>query len=66
MGHTLRLDVVAEGVESEDQLRFLKALNCDYAQGLLFGRAMAADDFRDLLLAQGGSAGRYRSLFARG
>lgn len=66
MGHTLRLDVVAEGVESEEQLRFLKALNCDYAQGLLFGRAMAADDFRDLLLDQGGSAGRYRSLFARG
>lgn len=66
MGHTLRLDVVAEGVESEEQLRFLKALNCDYAQGLLFGRAMAADDFRDLLLDQGGSASRYRSLFARG
>lgn len=65
MGHTLRLDVVAEGVESEDQLRFLKALNCDYAQGLLFGRAMAADDFRDLLLDQGSAAGRYRGLFAR-
>jgi diguanylate cyclase (GGDEF)-like protein/PAS domain S-box-containing protein len=66
MGHTLRLDVVAEGVESEEQLRFLKALNCDYAQGLLFGRVMAVDDFRDLLLDQGGAAGRYRSLFARG
>ena len=66
MGHSLRLDVVAEGIESEDQLRFLRALNCDYAQGLLFGRAMAAEDFRDLLLAQAGSAGRYRPLFARG
>jgi diguanylate cyclase (GGDEF)-like protein/PAS domain S-box-containing protein len=66
MGHSLRLDVVAEGVESEDQLRFLRALNCDYAQGLLFGRAMAAEDFRDLLLDQAGSAGRYRTLFARG
>lgn len=66
MGHTLRLDVVAEGVESEEQLRFLKALNCDYAQGLLFGRAMAVDDFRDLLLDQGGATGRYHSLFARG
>jgi EAL domain-containing protein (putative c-di-GMP-specific phosphodiesterase class I) len=65
MGHSLRLDVVAEGIESEDQLRFLRALNCDYAQGLLFGRAMAADDFRDLLLDQAGSAGRYRPLFAR-
>jgi diguanylate cyclase (GGDEF)-like protein/PAS domain S-box-containing protein len=66
MGHSLRLDVVAEGIESEDQLRFLRALNCDYAQGLLFGRPMAAEDFRDLLLAQAGSAGRYRPLFARG
>jgi diguanylate cyclase (GGDEF)-like protein/PAS domain S-box-containing protein len=66
MGHSLKLEVVAEGVESEDQLRFLRALNCDYAQGLLFGRAMAADDFRDLLLAQGSGASRYRPLFAHG
>jgi len=66
MGHSLRLDVVAEGIESEDQLRFLRALNCDFAQGLLFGRAMAAEDFRDLLLSQAGTAGRYRPLFARG
>jgi len=66
MGHSLKLEVVAEGVETEDQLRFLRALNCDYAQGLLFGRAMAADDFRDLLLDQAGGASRYRPLFARG
>ena len=66
MGHSLKLEVVAEGVESEDQLRFLRALNCDYAQGLLFGRAMAADDFRDLVIDQAGGAGRYRPLFARG
>ncbi|MEQ1803258.1 MAG: EAL domain-containing protein [Gammaproteobacteria bacterium] len=65
MGHSLKLEVVAEGVESEEQLRFLRALNCDYAQGLLFGRAMAADDFRDLVIDQGGGAGRYRPLFAR-
>jgi diguanylate cyclase (GGDEF)-like protein/PAS domain S-box-containing protein len=66
MGHSLKLEVVAEGVESEEQLRFLRALNCDYAQGLLFGRAMAPDDFRDLLLDQRGGPGRYRPLFARG
>jgi EAL domain-containing protein (putative c-di-GMP-specific phosphodiesterase class I) len=66
MGHSLKLDVVAEGVESEEQLRFLRALNCDYAQGLLFGRAMAADDFRELVRAQAGGPGRYRPLFARG
>ena len=66
MGHSLNLEVVAEGVETEDQLRFLRALNCDYAQGLLFGRAMAADDFRDLLLDESSGASRYRPLFARG
>ena len=31
----------------------------------LMVRAMAADDFRDLLLEQGGAAGRYRGLFVR-
>lgn len=66
MGHSLRLDVVAEGVESEEQLRFLRALNCDYAQGLLFGRVLAADEFQDLLVDQGAGTGRYRALFARG
>jgi diguanylate cyclase (GGDEF)-like protein/PAS domain S-box-containing protein len=65
MGHSLKLEVVAEGVESEEQLRFLRALNCDYAQGLLFGRAMAADDFRDLVIDQAGGPGRYSPLFAR-
>ncbi len=64
MGHSLKLEVVAEGVESEDQLRFLRALHCDFAQGLLFGRAMAPDDFQDLLVDQGTGAGRYRPLFA--
>jgi diguanylate cyclase (GGDEF)-like protein/PAS domain S-box-containing protein len=65
MGHSLQLDVVAEGVESEDQLRFLRALNCDYAQGLLFGSPMSADDFLELLRDQQGGSGRYRPLFAR-
>jgi EAL domain-containing protein (putative c-di-GMP-specific phosphodiesterase class I) len=66
MGHSLRLDVVAEGVESEEQLRFLRALNCDYAQGLLFGRVLSAEEFRDLMVDQGAGTGRYRALFARG
>ena len=66
MGHSLKLEVVAEGVETEDQLRFLRALNCDYAQGQLFGRAMAADDFLDLLVDQAAGARRYKPLFARG
>ena len=38
LGHNLGLKVVAEGVESEEQLRFLRANLCDEAQGFLMGR----------------------------
>ena len=36
IGHTLGLSVIAEGVENEDQLEFLKRNRCDLAQGYLF------------------------------
>jgi EAL domain-containing protein (putative c-di-GMP-specific phosphodiesterase class I) len=52
MGRSLEMDVVAEGVESEEQLVFLRAHNCHYAQGRLFGDATSADDFLALLQAQ--------------
>jgi EAL domain-containing protein (putative c-di-GMP-specific phosphodiesterase class I) len=38
MGHGLGLEVVAEGVETEEQLAVLRRLNCDGAQGYLLGR----------------------------
>lgn len=57
MGHSLEMDVVAEGVETEDQLRFLRALNCDYAQGHLFGPAMPAERMGELIRA--GNQSRY-------
>jgi diguanylate cyclase (GGDEF)-like protein/PAS domain S-box-containing protein len=42
IGRTLRLQVVAEGVEERHQLQALRALGCDLAQGFLLGRPMGA------------------------
>ncbi len=63
MGQNLNMDVVAEGVESEEQLGFLQRLGCTYAQGLLFGDPMSADSYLDLLLAQADGTDEYRALF---
>jgi EAL domain-containing protein (putative c-di-GMP-specific phosphodiesterase class I) len=49
MGQTLNLEVVAEGVETEGQLKFLRSQFCDEAQGFLFGRPMPAEEFGQLL-----------------
>jgi EAL domain-containing protein (putative c-di-GMP-specific phosphodiesterase class I) len=46
LAHNLRLKVLAEGVENEDQLRFLRLLRCDEGQGYLFGKAAPSDVFR--------------------
>jgi diguanylate cyclase (GGDEF)-like protein/PAS domain S-box-containing protein len=44
LAHTLRLDVVAEGVETEEQFAFLKLNACDYMQGFLFSPAIPAGE----------------------
>ena len=44
MAHGLNLKVVAEGVETKEQLDVLKTMGCDYAQGYLFGKPMPASD----------------------
>lgn len=38
MAHALGIEVVAEGVETEVQLNYLKSINCDYAQGYFFSK----------------------------
>ncbi len=50
MGHTLKLRVIAEGVETPEQLAFLRAYGCDEMQGYLFSRPQAADRIGDVLL----------------
>ncbi len=49
MGRSLKLRVVAEGVETQEELAFLQAHQCDEAQGYYFGRPMLAEQFARLL-----------------
>ncbi|MBS1142812.1 MAG: response regulator receiver modulated diguanylate cyclase/phosphodiesterase with sensor(s) [Proteobacteria bacterium] len=49
MGKSLKQRVIAEGVETDAQLRHLRALNCDQGQGFLFGHPLPADEFALLL-----------------
>ena len=46
MAHSMRLKVVAEGVETPEQFRFLRERNCDEAQGFHFSRPLRADEIR--------------------
>jgi EAL domain-containing protein (putative c-di-GMP-specific phosphodiesterase class I) len=52
MGHALSLRVLAEGVETQAQLDFLRGQGCDEAQGYLLGRPLPADEVPDLLAAE--------------
>jgi diguanylate cyclase (GGDEF)-like protein/PAS domain S-box-containing protein len=45
IGHSLRLKVIAEGVETEAQLAFLQEYRCDEVQGYYFSRPLSAHDF---------------------
>ena len=53
----LSLDVVAEGIETERQLRVLRELGCQHAQGFLFARPMPYDDLLGWLHERGTEAG---------
>ena len=49
LGHSLELAVVAEGVETADQLAKLREEGCDEVQGFYFGRPMPAAQFQQVL-----------------
>jgi predicted signal transduction protein with EAL and GGDEF domain len=50
LAHSLNLSVVAEGVETEEQLEFFRRLGCDRIQGYLFSRPVSAVDLEALLV----------------
>ena len=52
MGQNLSLNVIAEGVENQQQLEFLSSRNCHYLQGNLFSRPLPAEEFSTLLRQQ--------------
>jgi EAL domain-containing protein (putative c-di-GMP-specific phosphodiesterase class I) len=49
LGHNLDLTIVAEGVETREQLQFLRAEGCDLVQGFLMSKAVPAAAFFDLI-----------------
>jgi len=52
LGHALDVTVIAEGVETKEQLQYLSALECDAVQGFLFSKALSAKAFEELLVEQ--------------
>jgi EAL domain-containing protein (putative c-di-GMP-specific phosphodiesterase class I) len=51
LGKSLNLNVIAEGVETAQQLAFLRAHDCEEGQGFHFSKALPADAFARLLVA---------------
>ncbi|BBC22584.1 EAL domain-containing protein [Pseudanabaena sp. ABRG5-3] len=52
LSHSLNLVVIAEGVETQEQMELLRSLGCDRIQGHFFYKALPAEDIESLLRAQ--------------
>ena len=50
LAHSLKLEVVAEGVEDTEQLAFLRSVGCEEIQGYLYSKPLPADDFENLIM----------------
>jgi sensor c-di-GMP phosphodiesterase-like protein len=62
MGKSLELEVIAEGVETSEQLEFLRKHGCFYAQGRLFGEPMEAQKLLSILANQAGGSPHHAAL----
>ena len=49
LAHSLRLKVVAEGVDNEEQAKMLRLLRCEEMQGFLFSKPIARDEMTAML-----------------
>jgi EAL domain-containing protein (putative c-di-GMP-specific phosphodiesterase class I) len=49
MAHSLNIKTIAEGVETQEQLDFLRSKDCDRYQGFFFSEAVSAEDLEKLL-----------------
>lgn len=54
LGRTLDMEIVAEGVERREDMEFMAARGCHWIQGFLFGAAVSAPEFAELLRRQSG------------
>ena len=52
--HKLKMEVVAEGIERREDMEFMAARGCHWIQGFLFGAAVSAPEFSELLRRQDG------------
>ena len=52
MAHLLEIKVVAEGVETVEQVEYLKSLGCDLAQGYYFGKPMIVQDLEEIVFSE--------------
>ncbi len=50
IGHIMGFEVISEGVETEEQLKTLKEIGCDYIQGFIWGRPLLREDAEMLLI----------------
>ena len=61
LGDAMELDVVAEGIENEEQLSLLRLVQCEFIQGYYVSKAIPASEITELFLAAGTEAPRFRA-----